>query len=527
MKLISLLDNAMLYKDVTQWLRRRTFASLFFGLLGAAEVTSLMVAMMDLDQGESGPAVFTFLLMILCLYLLTLAFMAHNLFRAEFRDRTFELFEAAGMSLEKMIAGKLVSAQVEFFFGFFAIVPFALFGYLLGGLDFLGAFASLFLLFAAAPPLFLLLLFLAALTRNKRLVRAVNLIIGIGVFLCIFPGTVIVIEIFFDHGAPYTDIAEAAKLLLIGSADAWQVFGFAAALYVCACSLLFYLCCHAISPVTDSRESPVKALVFFTFALSMTVSLVVTGGLVPDEWVFTLLWSLYLTVLVMGLGLGLNRRDPPLMARRRMEEARGTYLRCHYWLFRAGAGGTLRTVCLLYVVYLVWAAIAYVAAGKAISVETLTYIAMPLSATFYLAFPTILLARLGAARRDINFLRSGLIAWWIASGIVLTIALGSASSGFDRYSTLLSYILAFVAFFASPISTIFAVIDSSSPVREAAPVLRIVMGLIGLFLLWRLLPHLPGGARPAPSPATAPTSHDARKPDDKDASQAAQDARED
>src|SRR6188768_909317 len=124
-------DNAMLYKDITQWLRNRTFVALFFGLLLLAEGISVFIMSLGEEIQQPGPAVFYSLYCILIVYGLIIAFMGHGLTAREFANRTFELYELSGMSLERMIGGKLLSMVYEFLFGFFCIVPFMFFAYFL------------------------------------------------------------------------------------------------------------------------------------------------------------------------------------------------------------------------------------------------------------------------------------------------------------------------------------------------------------------------------------------------------------
>ena len=107
-------QNAMLYKDVTQWMRRRTFLTFFFGLLGIAEVTALLVAMSDTEQG--GLIIFGILTGVTLLYLIGLAGMAFRLFADELGNRTFELFEMAGH-----VAGTHDPGQARLIHGLFRV----------------------------------------------------------------------------------------------------------------------------------------------------------------------------------------------------------------------------------------------------------------------------------------------------------------------------------------------------------------------------------------------------------------------
>ena len=61
-RLSTFYDNAMLYKDVTQWMRNRTFATLFIGLLVVAELIAVTVSVIPFNQkADAGVAAYTFL----------------------------------------------------------------------------------------------------------------------------------------------------------------------------------------------------------------------------------------------------------------------------------------------------------------------------------------------------------------------------------------------------------------------------------------------------------------------------------
>src|SRR5690606_1846702 len=127
----------MFYKDITQWLRNRTFASLFFGLLLVAETLSLFIIAGSDEISNPGTSMFYTLFLVLIIYAMLIAYLGNALTSREFVNRTFELYELSGMSLERMVGGKVLSMLYQFFFGFFCLVPFMFFAYFLGGLDFL------------------------------------------------------------------------------------------------------------------------------------------------------------------------------------------------------------------------------------------------------------------------------------------------------------------------------------------------------------------------------------------------------
>jgi hypothetical protein len=99
------------------------------------------------------------------------------------------------MSLEKMIRGKFLSMMAQFLFGFFCIVPFLFFSYLLGGLDFYTIWAVLILAAILVPPLFLFALTVALYSYQ---VKALSILFRVGgLLLLIFGGLMAVRVVFF------------------------------------------------------------------------------------------------------------------------------------------------------------------------------------------------------------------------------------------------------------------------------------------------------------------------------------------
>jgi hypothetical protein len=79
-------DNAMLYKDLTQWLRNKTFVGLFFGLLLLAEGVSVFVSSITMTPGNAGPVVFSSLLLVLLFYGIIIAFCGYSLTSKDFEQ---------------------------------------------------------------------------------------------------------------------------------------------------------------------------------------------------------------------------------------------------------------------------------------------------------------------------------------------------------------------------------------------------------------------------------------------------------
>jgi hypothetical protein len=132
-----LFDNALLYKDITQWLRRRLFGYLYFGLLILAEFITLLVGFFSVGSQETGKDNFYALFSVLCIYAVVIALVGYKKISDEYLNQTFDLYIITGLTNQKMVLGMLFSMFGQFLFGFFCIVPFLFFSYFMGGLDFI------------------------------------------------------------------------------------------------------------------------------------------------------------------------------------------------------------------------------------------------------------------------------------------------------------------------------------------------------------------------------------------------------
>lgn len=500
------LDNAMLYKDITQWLRNRTFLVLFFGLLLGAEAISMFIMGMGEELEEPGNIVFSILFGLLILYGFIIAFMGHLLTGREFQNRTFELYELSGMSLERMIGGKFLSMAYQFLFGFFCIVPFMFFAYFLGGLDFINVLSGAALAMLFVPPAYLLAL-LTALTTKLRQIAALGRIAALG--LVVVFGFILfesVMERRFLGGMVFEGMSELIKAIMAGNTDAMGGVAVFLLFYLQLCLLLFYLCCHMISRETDSREVEIKALCF-TLLLSW---LALIGffqlrllGRHEHGFVAFVFIPPFILLCVSSLLMFFNSMRIPVIVRNRYRDAKGLRKFMYAW-FQPGPMGLWRYLiaqiglCFAFVFFIWWAlesgwigmhrmgtGYARTITGAEMFYDWLRAVSYVAQIPFFVAVPIgFITAFFPKVRENVAIQRTLVACFWGFGGAVV-----SFYALWHRYHRgEYREILDFLAMVTSPISSIVVTTDGSSPMYGTFGVeARVILGLLGIYLMHGIL----------------------------------------
>lgn len=491
MKFSNPTDNAMLYKDVTQWLRNKTFLMLFLGLLATAEVICAIVVSVPTDPGEAGPIIFSFLAFLLFVYVLVIAFMGHGLTSREFANQTFELYEISGMSLERMVWGKLLSMLSQFLFGFFCIVPFLFFAFILGGLDFYLVLATVLAALVFTPPFYLAALAISFLTKKKTLATLGRGLGILGLLILMWWGSALVLSLVF-RGRMGFNLSDFVKNLFTLNKDTLIGLGVFFGFYIQILLFLFYLCCNAISAATDSRETAVKVL-FCTLAASwMTFFAVVMAyeGFEKEPSYIACI-GFMIVVCVAGMLWYYNRLEIPVMARIRRERARRPWTRFAHFVFLPGPAGAVRTLLLLWLIVIAYWVFVFAFAGQwgpghpADVRQLMASVSIPLAAPFFIAFPGCLLLGFKKIRSSPAAMRMIVLFWWVLIGLVLLILAMIALHGNAEFSAVTDGIIVFLAAALSPLSSPFT--DTKSTYINAVPTVRIILGLCGIALLARTL----------------------------------------
>ncbi|MEW5733946.1 MAG: hypothetical protein AB1921_03775 [Thermodesulfobacteriota bacterium] len=456
---MAVLSNAILYKDTTQWLRGRFFAALFFGLLGVSEFLCLSIVLGAEGQEGLGRYVFDALNYCLGFYLLCVAVMGHNMAVKEFENRTFELYELSGMSLEKMVGGKLASLFYQFVFGFFCVVPFLFFCFYLGGTSF-SSIARTAAVFLLAAPYFLLSSLFSALISRTRAVSSFGR-------AAVFALMVIVVPLF----------AEGLLILprgFLGFMPWWTwISGLAG--YLLVCLLLFYLCCSLVSPSTDSRELPIKFILTLLYALMLLLgvpagsSLFGTSSLLGPASV-----PVFFLVLILGFFSVYRPAGVPLMARVRKRKRRSRILRAVFWFFEPGPAGAVRTlflICAITALHDLWAGRLLGPVGIAVKARGGTPFLGVSYAIFHLAFPGGLLMAVPLLERRNNLVRAVCMVFWVMGAVLAGMLLSlHVISGSEK---------GLVAFL-SPFMSMYALLDFTQRQFAGGP----WPGMAALVFLW-------------------------------------------
>lgn len=467
-------DNAMFYKDITQWLRNRTFASLFFGLLLVAEILTIFVIGTADDNSQPGVTLFYGLYLVLIVYAMLIAYQGNSLTSREFSNRTFELFELSGMSLERMVGGKLFSMLYQFFFGFFCLVPFMFFAYILGGLDFIEMLVGVLVAALLAVPLYLFSLASALTARLKQVTLLVKMASGFFVVMVVFS---MLTSLFSNKSVMQYFVqafTELIKRMIDGSFEDTIYFACIMAVYTELCFLLFYLGCDNISRENDSRETPVKV---FGGLLIISWLLIFVAGSASGVSVTrgqAAIAALPAFVAIMALGLRSFYSSPrlPIIVAKRHENSRGP-IRWLFPIFKPGIEGACRSILLLTIVSVLLHS--YVFGAD-------VYTALLFQAPWFLVFPHILYASTKDIRTNYPAQRTLAVAAWVVLGAIILIVM--AWTRMNLFTSDSSPFMIMSAALLSPLSSIATAGSSNTIVQESGAYARFISGAAGIVLMW-------------------------------------------
>jgi len=492
-------DNAMFYKDMTQWLRNRTFGSLFFGLLFVAEALSLFIIAGSQDITNPGVAMFYTLYSVLIIYAIVIAFMGNGLTSREFVNRTFELFELSGMSLERMIGGKVLSMLYQFFFGFFCLVPFMFFAYFLGGMDFIEMIVGVVAMALAVLPLYLMGLMSALMGRFRQVNVLTRIASGLLLTFLAISGLFSLFSSEPMMREMVRELTDFVKRMFAGDRDSLLFFGIVAFAYVQACLLLFYLCCNSIARETDSRQIPIKVLtttLVLTWMGLFCVGIAISGYSKGDMLQMTI------PVFLVLLGLGLVTyysplKIPAIVARRYRDQ--NPLIRAFYWVFQPGVKGAVRTLLLLLALCLVAGTISQQIAPPTppapipsiasfntwdiAHLEWWTSASLLIQVPWFLTIPYIFLARLKQFRDNIPAQWALIVACWAVFGVLVFIY----SAWVHQTASELTVDKMILSVLLSPVSSMTITDSVYSQAGTVDIVLRFVTGMAGIIIM---LAHL-------------------------------------
>jgi hypothetical protein len=491
-------DNAMVYKDVTQWLRNRSFLVLFFGLLALAEAVSAIIMSLGEEVPQPGNVAFVVLYVILAFYAFIIAITGYTLAAKEFQNRTFELYELSGMSLERMVGGKLLSMVCQFFFGFCCIVPFMFFAYVLGGVDFYEVIGSVLFAGLSVLPLYLIAILVAFSVRLKH-VSTLGRIAAIG--LLIFLGYMGILSIFW-RGSPARELFRAyswlLKQLLSGNKDAWLGFGTFLAFYAQVCLLVFYLACNTISRENDSREMHIKTLLFTLMASWFGfVFYVESNSPHPSpDGVQAFVFPSIVGLMACGGMMFHWRTRIPAIIDCRFRGCSGLR-RLYYWFFQPGPRGLMRFVvlCDLFLAGGVFLFLSLFASSASATdryiLECKNLVSCAVQIPYFLVFPLgLLLLFIPKLRDQLAVQRTMVVIFWGLGAAIIGFYISMAEMNHRSWR----WLAELIGLFVSPISSFFFV-DTQSVVGEAAIPVRWALGVLGLYLMHRMLAWMTGVQR--------------------------------
>ncbi len=478
-------DNAMLYKDMTQWIRNKTFIGLFFGLLLLSEFITVMVIVLPESSRNPGSILFNILLFLLFGYGAVTAIMGYSLTNKEFTTQTYELYEMAGMSLEKMVSGKVLSLLAQFYFGFFCILPFIFVSYILRGLDFLVVLTVTIGIFLGSVPFFLAVFLFSLMGKTIKvgwLGRAVLIffMLNVGIY-SLFISLVI---IFGPSGG--TDLWDAIWRFFSPNLRGGLHLLTTLAVYAQVCLLLFYTSCQALSRANDSREAHIKGLaLLLCVTWPFLVGLINTassgsGGSVGLAFLAYL--PLYILFLLIGLGFFLNRVSMPPMVRIRMENSRKPLQRHMLRFLGQGSAGTVRfflAAFALLVLSSLWM-------ERMLSDFVYKMMSLMVQTAWFLAIPAAFLLLISKLRGRYKEIRIITIAMWVVGSIIVAFLSALLAAGYSDDYSVYQALIQYTGIVLSPLISIIYLGDEYSEHGITSMLIRTILGGAGLFVMFRV-----------------------------------------
>lgn len=498
MRLANLRHNAMLYKDVTQWLRRNTFVAFFFGPLCAAEAILVVLVIAKSESGQRGAALMGALVTLMAVYLLGVAVSAGADLFKEFRTHTFELFAMTGLKPESIVAGRLGAALVQVVLGLSGALPFAACGYLLGGVDFLSLvlFPLAFLLLA--PPVFLLALAVAgskSLLKSTRKTSPAGAVIGMAVLAVILlQVSVVGISALADSGA--LSSGGALRLALVPSWANLPWYALGGLFYLGVVLVLFYNACACVSATSDSRAAPMRFVLAGLAGLWLAGWWAAIPNASPTPVVVALAPVLFL-VLTLGIKGVFTATKPPPSVRRRIASSRGIVRAIEGWFAPTTMGGARLAVVsaalgALFVAMLgLKLSLSGISAAELARQRFFHLGAGALQMPFFLAFPAAILALIPALRRNPHSLARLTVFWWLAAGAASLIPFLLRTEGLTANFGGRTVWFELGAMAVSPISSTCAGVVDRSQLFIYGPWIRAALGLVGAAALFAMARRFP------------------------------------
>jgi hypothetical protein len=294
------------------------------------------------------------------------------------------------------------------------------------------------------------------------------------------------------RGGALFDMGSLVKNILAGGHEPLAWLGGFVFFLVLFCLLLFYLCCNAISPVTDSREGAVKFLASaFCLGLMALGPVVFLCSKAANDNCYGLLLFVFPIECLMGLLYFWGPMEVPLMALRRQKEARWVSIRFLSYWFQAGPAGSFRTLLLL------WggALVLYLTDGcipdsmRTDREEIFRLMALLLAVPFWIVTPGVFLLGIKRFRQSPLVMRMTLLLWWGLGGgfIILLIPIHESIRNNSD-----SLVLGFLTSILTPFSAFIASLSPSSVGFESdsadgLSIIWLFLGMAGLILLARTL----------------------------------------
>jgi len=322
---IDLFEDAIFYRDTTQWLRQKRIHVLLVGLMVLGLGSVLMPGMVTTVSDFDGAGMVSIMLLgsVYSLYgLLLLGNTGYGIF-TEFSTNTYELYEVTGLTPESMMRGRMLSTGIFLLLGLAVLMPYGVVSWMLGGVD----FTLLLFLFAMAvlaiPGGVVVIVALAYSMRfaGGAMMRPLPLIIIIVFGLMVLPNFLMLPFMFLPMmlsgssmssvnpvGDIITEFLDSPVLFLISSALLMGLyFGFF--------MMVFYHGVHKLCRPSDTRSYQIRfwfafCAVAWVLLFGLSAPLQDVGG-VTGEYAVVAYVPMGCAILLLFVATLFGRMHPP------------------------------------------------------------------------------------------------------------------------------------------------------------------------------------------------------------------------
>ena len=456
----------MIYKEIRQSLRGKTFGLLTMGLL-ALPLLIIFIGTFAMAKGakESGAGCFIALIVSFSIYIFGMLISQSKKSSDETHTVSFELFSLGGMKPEKVIRGKLATLMLYYIFALSCILPTMIASYFLGGLDIYMVLTTVATSLIIAVPLFMLVIIFSYTNFSfgkKKKKKSSSIIFRIIAFI-FFINIISPLVRFLFMGRLLHHMGGSSTSSIYSSLPALIIFG--TLLYTAICFFLFYIACHQLCGKINSKLMEIRLFGTLCAILSVT--------LLPPSFQTTVTIFFYTALIMYLLGIQYKNNNLPTGLR-----PKNRFLQISNKIFGGGNQTNQRFLFFSQILYctFLFALISLSTPSKFFignSKPFLYFFQIPL----WTAFPFSLAMKVKYFQKNNKNFKKLLVVLWILLSVLFAIYLsGELSFIYQHKTPQANFIIPFLAPFL-----VHSHLNTSLGANIIAAAIGIIMQLVFLF----------------------------------------------